>query len=218
MPRKDSANRATPIRTDTATRLTIIKAPMSRRGGLSPLGAFVADAYRNAVRADLAIVSQDELRADLPAGAITRDGAAAILEPGHQLKKISMAGADLQWVFENMVIGAEPCCQLSGAVVTFDPSRKDWERVKDVRQVLTKKRFDAKQTYTVVISDYLVTAGNSFPLGASSCSAPFGCARSGLLGRWAVEDAGTTLDAFMTYLRRLAPPVAAPEDVRIVAK
>ena len=218
MPRKDSANPAMPIRTDTATRLTIIKSPMSRRGGLSPLGAFVADAYRNAVRADLAIVGQEELRADLPAGAITRDGAAAILEPGHQLKKISMTGADLQWVFENMVIGAEPCCQLSGAVVTFDPSRKDWERVKDVRQVLTKKRFDAKQTYTVVISDYLVTAGNSFPLGASSCSAPFGCARSGLLGRWAVEDAGTSLDAFVTYLRRLSPPVAAPEDARIVAK
>ena len=218
MPRKDTANPAMPIRSDTATRLTIIKSPMSRRGGLSQLGAFVADAYRNAVRADLAIVSQDELRADLPAGAITWAGAAAILEPGHQLKKISMTGADLQSVFENMVVGAEPCCQLSGAVLTFDPSRKDWDRVKDVRQVVTKKRFEAKQTYTVVISDYLVTAGNSFPLGASSCSAPFGCARSGLLGRWAVEDAGTSLDAFMTYLRRLAPPVAAPEDARIVAK
>jgi hypothetical protein len=103
-------------------------------------------------------------------------------------------------------------------VVTFDPTGKDWERVKDVRQVGTKKRLDPKQTYTLVISDYLVTEGNSFPLGASSCSAPFGCARSGLLGRWPVEDAGSTLDAFVTYLRRVAQPVEAPEDVRVLAK
>jgi len=217
--RKDSGARTAPqIRKDTSAWVATIKTPMMRRTGPSALGALVADAYRNLGRADLAIVSREELRADLPSGPLTQAGAAMILEPGHQLKKIQMPGADLQWVFENMVIGAEPCCQLSGAVVTFDPTRKDWERVKDVRQVGTKKRFDPKQTYTLVISDYLVTEGNSFPLGASSCSAPFGCARSGLLGRWPVEDAGSTLEAFVTYLRRVAQPVEPPEDVRVLAK
>jgi len=193
-----------------------IKLPL-RRGNPSALGSLVADAYRAAFRADLALVSNEEIRADLAAGPLTASGAAAILEPGHILRKISMTGADLRWVFENLVLGAAPCCHLSGAVVSFASNRKDWERVKDVRQSITGKRLDAKQTYTLVISDYLVTPGGGFPLGSSECSAPFGCARSGLLGHWVVEEGPTSsLDAWIAYLRRLPQPVEGPGDARVV--
>jgi 2',3'-cyclic-nucleotide 2'-phosphodiesterase/3'-nucleotidase len=195
-----------------------IKVPVSRVGARFPLGALLADAYRNVLRADVAIVSRAEARADLPAGKLTQEGAAAVVEPGHLLRKIHLTGADLRWVFENLVVGEEPCCQLSGAIVTYGQDQKDWDRVKDVRRAGTGKRFDPKESYTLVVSDYLITAGNAFPLGASECSAPFGCAKSGLLGRWVVEEGGSSLDAFVAYLRRLPQPVEPPGDLRLVAK
>ncbi|MGH7702168.1 MAG: 5'-nucleotidase C-terminal domain-containing protein, partial [Gemmatimonadales bacterium] len=214
----DSLDRAA-RRADSLRREVIatIKLPMVRRGSQYPLGSLTADAYRNLLRADLAIVSNEEIESDLPAGPLTRAEADSVQPTAFTLRRITMTGADLQWVFEHLVEKAEPCCHLSGAVVTYSPKQPQYHRVKQVR-FPDGRRLDRKHNYTLAISDRLVSEGRAFVLGASDCSAPFGCARAGFLGRWLVENSDiSSREAVLAYLRRLPQPVAPPEDARIVA-
>jgi hypothetical protein len=121
-------------------------------------------------------------------------------------------------VFEHLVEGDTVCCHLAGAVLTYDPKAKMYERVRSVVLLPSRKRIESKRTYTLAVSDQL-TGGGTFALGASECAAPFGCARSGLLGRWPFEDGGsTTREALVAYLRRLPQPVTTPEDRRQVPR
>jgi 2',3'-cyclic-nucleotide 2'-phosphodiesterase/3'-nucleotidase len=189
-----------------------LPAPAGPGGSLLRL---TADAYRNAMRADLALVASDEAKADLPAGDVT-DAAVSEALPGSQrLLRITMRGEDLRWVFEHVVEGEAPCCEISGATLTYAPAHDSFHRVKSVR-FGSGHDLEPRKTYLVAISERLVQ-GESFLLGGANCSVALGCATAGLLGRWPVERSDSTgADALRAYLHRLPQPVTPPDTPRLL--
>jgi 2',3'-cyclic-nucleotide 2'-phosphodiesterase (5'-nucleotidase family) len=179
------------------------------------LARLLADAYRNAARADLAVVAVDEAGDRLPAGALTRSQLAAAAPGDTRLLIIRMNGAEIQDLLENIVASSGPCCEISGAVVTYDAKASPWGRVRRAR-LTTGREFDRKRSYVVALSSRL-TPGDSLPLGAGDCRPGKGCPRPGLLAHFEVTRAEQTPAEVLTeYLRRLPQPVTPPEDRRLV--
>jgi len=175
----------------------------------------MADAYRSSLRADLAIVAAPEGAQDLNSGHVGEQDLRAAVPGGDRLLKLSIRGDDLRWVFEHLVEGDMPCCEISGATLTYAPEKPSLQRVKSVR-FSSGRELEPKATYQLVISRHLVE-GESFTLGGTKCASGKGCASSGLLGRWPVTESDLTgTDALREYLRRLPQPVVPPESPRLL--
>lgn len=176
----------------------------------------LADAYRNSMRADLAIVAADEGARDLADGTVTESSLRDAVPGGDRLLRITMPGEDLRWVFEHLVEHEVPCCEIAGATLTYAPGHQAFNRVKTVR-FSSGRELEPKGSYTVVISERLVQ-DDAFVLGGTRCGGGgMGCASSGLLGRWPVTRSDLTgTDALRDYLRRLAQPVVPPESPRLL--
>jgi 2',3'-cyclic-nucleotide 2'-phosphodiesterase/3'-nucleotidase len=211
---RDSLLRAAE-RADSVARAAIatLRLPAEPGAGKS-LARLIADAYRNALRADVAVVAAEEAGERLPAGGVTRAQVAAAAPGDDGLLTVRMTGADIEDLLENILAATGPCCELSGAVVTYDPRAKPGDRVRRAR-LTSGGEFDRKRSYTVALSSRLAPH-DSLPLGAGDCR-PEGCRRPGVLSRWTVtrselSPGGVLLD----YLKRLPQPVTPPEDRRLV--
>ena len=179
------------------------------------LGRLAADAYRNALRADIAIVRSDEAGERLPAGPLTAQQIAAALPGPTRMLTIAVTGEDLEDVLEHVVEGEAPCCELAGLTVEFDPRAKPMDRVRRVR-LPGGKSVDRKRSYVVAVSQKLIE-GDSFTLGGGDCAPGKGCRKPGRLDRWTVQQSDRTgADLLTEYLRRLPQPVTPPEDQRLV--
>jgi len=191
-----------------------MKLPASAGPGGSLL-RLIADAYRSSMRADLAIVAAPEGAQDLNSGDVGEQDLRAAVPGGDRLLKLSIRGDDLRWVFEHLVEGETPCCEISGATLTYAPAKPSLQRVRSVR-FSSGRELEPKVIYQVVISRHLVE-GESFTLGGTKCASGKGCAASGLLSRWPVTESDLTgTDALRDYLRRLPQPVVPPESIRLL--
>ncbi len=179
------------------------------------LARLLADAYRNALRADVAIVRHDEVGAVLPAGQLTASQIAeAAPESGHLLT-LRLTGAELDEVLEHIIETGAPCCEVAGLTVDFDPRANPMDRVRRVR-LTGGKSLERKRSYAVAVSQRLIE-GDAFTLGATDCSPGKGCKTPGRLDRWTIQQSDRTpADVLTEYLRRLPQPVTPPEDPRLV--
>jgi 2',3'-cyclic-nucleotide 2'-phosphodiesterase (5'-nucleotidase family) len=169
----------------------------------------VADAFRNALRADVAIVRNEELSERLPAGALTAKQIAAALPGQTRVMTIAMSGAELEEVLEHVVEGEAACCEVAGLTAEFNPRTKPMGRINRIR-LPGGKSLDRKRTYLVAVSQQLID-GEVFTLGGTGCTPGKGCKKPGTLDRWKVqpsERAGS--DLLSEYLRRLPQPVTPP--------
>jgi hypothetical protein len=174
-----------------------------------------ADAYRNALRADIAIVRNVEAGERLPAGALTAEQITAALPGATPMLTIAMSGEELADVLEHVVESEGPCCEIAGLTVEFDPRAKPLARIRRVR-LPGGKSLDRKGTYVVALSRRLIE-GDSFTLGATDCDPGKGCRKAGRLDRWTVTRSERTAPDLLTeYLRRLPQPVTPPEDQRLI--
>ena len=179
------------------------------------LSRLLADAYRNALRTDLALVATSEAGDRLPAGGLTLGQIAAAAPGDDRLLTLRMSGADVEDLLENVVATPGPCCEISGAVVSYDPKARAGDRLRRAR-LTSGREFERKQFYTVVLSSRLAS-GDSLPLGAGECRPGKGCRRPGVLSRWTVTRTEQTPAAvLLEYLKRLPQPVSPPEDRRLV--
>jgi 2',3'-cyclic-nucleotide 2'-phosphodiesterase (5'-nucleotidase family) len=202
---------------EAAARVTVVtmRLPAEPGEGKS-LSRLVADAYLNALRADLAIVRHDEAGERLPAGPLTRQQIAAALPGSNRVMVIPVTGADLEDILEHVVEADSPCCEIAGATVEFDAKAKPMQRVGKVR-LAGGKSIDRKRTYQLAVSQKLIE-GDVFTLGATDCNPGKGCRQPGTLSRWKVESGGrVSTDLLTEYLRRLPQPVSPPEDRRLIA-
>lgn len=215
--RRDSIARAEE-RAAAAARATVVtlRLPASPGAGGS-LARLVADAYRNALRTDLALVSAAELQGELPAGPLTAAQVEGAVAPS-SLLTITLTGAEVRELVENLLLSPEPCCGVSGILVEFDPRGREFDRVREARLV-TGADLDRKRSYTIALSEALLGPDSTFSLGAGDCRAGKGCRTPGQLSRWTVTrtERGTT-EVLREYLRRLPQPVAPPTDRRIVPR
>ncbi len=124
------------------------------------LGDLVADAFREATSADAALVAGSSLRADLPAGPLTRKHVAAVLPFANRVALLELKGSALRAALEAGLAGgrgATSLLQVSGISYTGDPAAPAGRRLAKTSVGGAPLRDDA--TYRVAVSSYLAGGG-----------------------------------------------------------
>ncbi len=176
-----------------------LKFPLKRDGDEYGLGRLIADAQRAAGRADVAIMNNGGIRADLPEGSVTWGQAYQVQPFQNRLLRLTVKGSVLHDALEQCVAGRDhlPDCHVAGAEVWFDGSKEPGKRISSVR--LSGKDLDNGRSYTLVVSDFMTTGGSGFRM---------------LIGSPKEDLDVIDVDALTRYLGVLRAPVEAPEDVR----
>jgi 5'-nucleotidase len=129
---------------------------------------FIADAFRRATGADVALINGGSIRADtvISAGELTLRDVLSLLPFNNELVKIELSGDTLKRALENGVSlsgpRAEPgrFAQVSGMTYAYDLSRPVGERVTEV--MVAGKPLDPKKTYTLATSQYVAEGGDGY--------------------------------------------------------
>ena len=141
---------------------------------------FVADAFRQAVGADVALVNGGSIRADaiIKPGILTKRDVLSILPFNNRVVKLQVMGTMIRAALEHGVATAAEEVQpgrfpqVSGLRYAFDTSRKPGTRLTSV--TLNGKPLDDRQTYTLATTAYLaVERGDGYDmLGSTFLSRP----------------------------------------------
>ncbi len=183
-------------------RMAEIAIPLNRRGTDHALGRLIADAYRNALRTDLALVNNGGIRRDLPAGVLDYGTAYELMPFGNRLVKVTLPGSAIRTLLEGILADGSPDAHLSGGVVRWDPAAARGRRVKEVR-LLDGRKLEDRRQYTLAVPDFLAQGAEQYALLTS-----YPQDATGLLD----------LDGFLAYLRRLPQPIQPPGDPRFVTR
>ena len=126
--------------------------------GANLMGNLVTDAMRTRFDADFAFQNLGGLRADLPAGPITAGDVFSVLPFGNELVLVEMSGEMIRRVIERKLAGNSSGIVISGAAMTYDSTRPDYDRV--VELTIGGEPWDPDRTYTAVFTNFLLE-GNS---------------------------------------------------------
>jgi 5'-nucleotidase len=169
-----------------------VKFPLFRADDEYRLASLVAEARRNVLRADLGLVRKDDIRADLPAGAVSYGQLFEIQSSQNSLVKVTLSGRQLREVLEQSLDRqGQPTAQVSGAVVRYDPRSPVRKRVKQVEFKGGRKLQD-NASYSLAVDDFAAAGGDGYTM---------------LIGRPAEPAAMLDVDGLITYLKRLPQPV-----------
>jgi 5'-nucleotidase len=135
------------------------------------MGDFVADAFRQATGADVALVNGGSIRPDIiiDAGILTKRDVLSILPFNNKVLKLQLKGAVIRAALEHGVasFGAESqpgrFPQVSGMRYVFDTSRPPGKRIISI--AINGKPLDDQHTYTLATTSYLVIdAGDGYDM------------------------------------------------------
>ena len=180
--------------------IATLAAPMVRQGDQYPLGNLIADAYRAAGRADVAIVNNGGIRADLAAGPVTWGQLFEVVPFQNYVVRLRVSGAVLKATLEHAVGMADARAHVSGITVRVAAANPVGQRVTVVTLADGRPVLDTA-TYTLAVPDFMAAGGSGYAML-----------------RVPAENTGVVdLDALVEYVRRLAQPVRPPDDVRVDA-
>ncbi|MBM7118019.1 bifunctional metallophosphatase/5'-nucleotidase [Archangium primigenium] len=134
------------------------------------LGSFIADAYRQAAGAEVALINGGAIRSDsvLRPGPLTRRDVLAIHPFPDSVVSIEVTGATLHQALENGVsrsaeeAGPGRFPQVSGIAYAFDVCRPPGERVLNVR--VNGEPLDPRRTYTLATNSFLSGGGDGYTM------------------------------------------------------
>lgn len=134
------------------------------------VGNFVADAYRAATGADVALVNGGSIRADLiyNPGVLTKRDVLSILPFNNPIVKLEITGKLLMDMLEHGVARSrednEPgrFPQVSGVTFKFDTRKLPGQRVTEAN--INGKPVSQTATYTIALSDFLVKGGDGYTM------------------------------------------------------
>jgi 5'-nucleotidase len=178
---------------ESATKRVVasIKLPLARTGNQHALGRLIAEARRNVLRADLGLVGNGGIRGDLPGGSVTYGQLYEVQPFQNRLEKVTLSGRRVQEMLEHALSpDGNPSAHVAGAVVHYDPRGRPGRRVRRVELQGRRLRPDAQ--YTLAVDDFLSGGGDGYNMLAGLPAEP-----GGMLD----------VEAVITYLRRLPPPV-----------
>jgi 5'-nucleotidase len=176
-----------------------LKLPLPKKEGDYALGHLIADAFRLAARADVAIMNNGGIRAGLPAGPVTYGQVYEVQPLDNQIVKLTVPGDSLLKALEHAVRGGRVDANLSGVEISYDPSRSDGKRIRRAK-LLDGREVEKGKKYTLAVPDFLAQGGSGYSM---------------LVGL-PLERTGTSdVDALLNYLRRLPTPIEIPDSPRI---
>ncbi|MFN3606868.1 MAG: bifunctional metallophosphatase/5'-nucleotidase [Cypionkella sp.] len=137
------------------------------RGEESSMGNLIADAMRDAVGADIALMNGGGIRGDrtFDAGSpLTRRDILTELPFGNLTVLTELPGAQVLLALENAVsqleTGAGRFAQVSGISFSVDPSAMAGQRVSEV--MVAGAPLDESKVYKVAVNDYIVGGGDGY--------------------------------------------------------
>ncbi len=122
------------------------------------LGSLVADAYRATTGAEIGLVHPGELRADLPAGPITRADLYRALPGGHDLLVVRLSGVAVARLLDERgrpTRAPRPTC--SGATSELAPERPQGQRISAI-WLADGSRLEPNSIYSVALAASAVGA------------------------------------------------------------
>jgi 2',3'-cyclic-nucleotide 2'-phosphodiesterase/3'-nucleotidase/5'-nucleotidase len=137
--------------------ITELKRPLPREGDQFALGGLLAEARRNAVRADVGLIRNAAIEADLPAGALTYGRLTAVEPGGGDVVKVTVTGVQLRAALEHALDGGAPSAHIAGAQVRYDPTKPAGRRVNTI--VLGGKRKPRPADRYTIATDEATAAG-----------------------------------------------------------
>jgi 2',3'-cyclic-nucleotide 2'-phosphodiesterase (5'-nucleotidase family) len=213
---RDSLERAQ-LRADSIDRAPIasLRLPAEPgRGGT--LARLLADAYRNELAVDVAIVPLDGGWGALAAGSVSTGmiRAAVVAEPG--LVVITVPGTVLRAMAEALVADSMGCCDLSGAEIRFAPRGRPSGRLRGL-SLAAGGELDERRRYSVALSGQLVGADSSVRLRGGACDQGHSCGGSWRLADFAARRVPRPpVELVSAYLARHRRPVTPPDHPRII--
>ena len=132
------------------------------------MGNFIADAYRQATGADVAIANGGAIRADvlIKPGVLSKREVLSFLPYNNKVVKIQVTGAVLRAALEHGVasFGAETqpgrFPQVSGIRFAYDATRRPGSRLTSV--TINDKPLDDRATYSLATTVYLIEGGDGY--------------------------------------------------------
>jgi len=132
----------------------------------SNLGNFIADVYRQALNADVALVNGGGIRSDATYGPgdLTKRDVLTILPFENTLAKVRLTGAHLKRLLENGVSqaghedGRFP--QVSGMSFTYDAGKPAGNRVTRIE--INGQPVESDKSYTMALSAYVLGGGDGY--------------------------------------------------------
>ena len=168
----DKANEAVaPIKNEVVGHadvdLTRTQEPSAPPGGESNLGDVAADAMNWGAdqlegTVDFAFVNSGGIRADIPAGDITRGEVIETFPFQNTLATTTLTGAQVKEVLEQGASGQRGMVQVSGLSFTYDPSQPVGSRVTSITVLATGQPIDPAASYRVVTNDFMINGGDSY--------------------------------------------------------
>jgi 2',3'-cyclic-nucleotide 2'-phosphodiesterase (5'-nucleotidase family) len=172
---------------------------LRRTGDEHGLGRLIADAQRNIAKADVAIMNNGGIRADLAAGTVTYGDLYHVQPFQNRLVRIAIPGTVLKRALEHAVADDRPAAHVSGVELWYDPRKRVGRRITKVR-LANGRGIEDEQVYALAVSDFLATGGSGYTM----------------LRELRAEDVGIVdLDALVQHLALLRQPVEAPDDARL---
>ncbi|HEX7546184.1 MAG TPA: 5'-nucleotidase C-terminal domain-containing protein [Gemmatimonadaceae bacterium] len=146
--------------------IATVAADMPRRGDQYALGNLIADAQRAAARADVAVMNNGGIRADLRAGPVSYGSLFEIQPFANMLVRVTVRGADLRAYLESFVARGAPRVHVSGVVARYDLARPPGARI--VSAEVGGVPLDDGRQYTVAYTDFMATGGDGLGLAKVS--------------------------------------------------
>jgi 5'-nucleotidase len=135
------------------------------------MGDFIADVFRQATGADVALVNGGSIRADtiIEPGVLTQRDVLSILPYNNKVVKVQLTGAVIREALEHGVasLGTESqpgrFPQVSGIRYSFDASRPPGKRITSI--TINGKPLDDRGTYTLGTTNYVaIDAGDGYDM------------------------------------------------------
>ncbi|HEX2781363.1 MAG TPA: 5'-nucleotidase C-terminal domain-containing protein [Gemmatimonadaceae bacterium] len=183
-----------------AERVTTIATTMTRSGTQYPLGNLLADAQRWGTKADVAVMNNGGMRANLRAGPAAFGDLFEVQPFGNTMFRYTITGSALR-AYAEKIVGKRLNAHVSGMIIRYDSSRPSGSRIVSLTLADGRPVVD-EGTYTLTMNDFMATGGDGLDLGATALE---------------VEDLQSVdVDVLAAYLRAQKAPVQAPVEQRIV--
>jgi 2',3'-cyclic-nucleotide 2'-phosphodiesterase (5'-nucleotidase family) len=136
-------------------------APITRSyAGPSALGNLLTDLMRERTQADVALYNAGGLRADLPAGTVTRADVTSALPFNNRVVVLRLNGAAVRAALEQGLSEEHGMVQQSGMVVRFDPRAPSGHRL--VSATVDGRPLADEAIYRVATIDFLAQGGDGY--------------------------------------------------------
>lgn len=166
----------------------------------SLLGSFASDAIRERAGADIGIMNAGGLRADLPAGPVTRGHILDAFPFLNTVAVLEMTATQIRAVLEQGFTLKRGMIQVSGLVARYDLSRPEGHRLVDLSIGGNPARDD--RTYRVAVNSFLAEGGDLYDTFTAA--------------KQVGHITSTVADVAEAYFRSSRGPVAPPALSRLI--